>query len=171
MNGLKTIFDERSKFIIIGLTGRTGSGCTTVAKLLLKKLFDEFKAPRAKTCQYKNDEERKYKVVYDYLSENWKEFHHIKMSDVVSTFILELPFNDFEELYTSTLNKFLGENPPKLGKEFKQYYEDFSGKINSAKAYIESHQDDLYNESDFKLFFNEIPKFSTKLKEILNKKS
>ena len=28
------LFDERRDFIIIGLTGRTGAGCSTVAKIL-----------------------------------------------------------------------------------------------------------------------------------------
>lgn len=66
MSGLNTIFDERSKFIILGLTGRTGSGCTTVADFLQND-FCTFNPPRAKSCQYEDDEERKYKLVYDYL--------------------------------------------------------------------------------------------------------
>jgi deoxycytidylate deaminase len=168
MNGLDTIFSERSKFIIIGLTGRTGSGCTTVAELL-KQSFGEFNAPRAKTCQYKNDEERKYKVVYDYLSQNWKVFHHIKMSDIVSTFILELSFNDFDELYKSTLSRDIGKNSSSLDVKLKKYYEDFSNKRLSAKAKAISNLGDLYNEEDFKFYFDEIPEFSKKLKRLLNK--
>lgn len=172
MNGLDTIFNERSKFIIIGLTGRTGSGCTTVANLL-KQPFGEFNAPRAKTCQYENDEERKYKVVYDYLSNNWKEFYHIKMSDIVSTFILELSFEDFDKLYRSTLIKSIEENSPSLDKKLKAHYENFSQKRLSArdkaKAKAEASREDLYNEEDYKFYFNELPEFSKKLKRFLNK--
>ena len=29
---IKSLYSQRDKFILIGLTGRTGSGCTTVAK-------------------------------------------------------------------------------------------------------------------------------------------
>ena len=36
---VEKIFGERKDFIIIGLTGRTGCGCTTVANLLSEK-FD-----------------------------------------------------------------------------------------------------------------------------------
>ena len=38
---IDTIYNEREKFIIIGLTGRTGSGCTTVSKILKKEKFTD----------------------------------------------------------------------------------------------------------------------------------
>jgi len=31
---INKIYNERKDFIVIGLTGRTGSGCTTVANIL-----------------------------------------------------------------------------------------------------------------------------------------
>lgn len=31
---ISELFMENSKFVLIGLTGRTGSGCTTAAKIL-----------------------------------------------------------------------------------------------------------------------------------------
>jgi dCMP deaminase len=49
-NGINKIYDERKDFIIIGLTGRTGSGCSTVAKILET---DEFKKlGKRQTCRY-----------------------------------------------------------------------------------------------------------------------
>ena len=41
---VEKIFGERKDFIIIGLTGRTGCGCTTVANLLSEK-FDQLQPP------------------------------------------------------------------------------------------------------------------------------
>jgi putative protein kinase ArgK-like GTPase of G3E family len=32
--GINKVYDNREKYIIIGLTGRTGSGCSTSAKIL-----------------------------------------------------------------------------------------------------------------------------------------
>lgn len=32
--GIHEIYDTREKYIIVGLTGRTGSGCTTTAEIL-----------------------------------------------------------------------------------------------------------------------------------------
>ena len=34
---IKSLYSQRDKFILIGLTGRTGSGCTTVANILSKE--------------------------------------------------------------------------------------------------------------------------------------
>ena len=39
-SAVERIFAERKDFIIIGLTGRTGCGCSTVAKLLCKEFID-----------------------------------------------------------------------------------------------------------------------------------
>lgn len=38
---IKSLYSQRDKFILIGLTGRTGSGCTTVAKILSKNDMKE----------------------------------------------------------------------------------------------------------------------------------
>lgn len=69
-SGLDTIYKERRRFIVLGLTGRTGSGCTTLANLLTHDTFGEFNPQRPKSSLFINDEERKYKVVYDYLKYN-----------------------------------------------------------------------------------------------------
>ena len=45
---IRNIYDEREKFIIIGLTGRTGSGCTTVSKLLENNQFDKLNLHKPK---------------------------------------------------------------------------------------------------------------------------
>lgn len=37
---IRKIYDERRKFIVIGLTGRTGSGCTTTASILTSESPD-----------------------------------------------------------------------------------------------------------------------------------
>ena len=47
MTGKKTIYDilaQREEFLVIGLTGRMGSGCTSVAKLL-ESPFDNLHFP------------------------------------------------------------------------------------------------------------------------------
>ena len=44
-----SIYKLRQTFLLIGLTGRTGSGCSTIAKLL-KGDFEELYAPSP--CDY-----------------------------------------------------------------------------------------------------------------------
>ena len=61
---IKSLYNQREKFILIGLTGRTGAGCSTVSEILARKDIDELDLRSYKTCDYNNAEERKYSVVY-----------------------------------------------------------------------------------------------------------
>ena len=169
MTGLETIYKERQKFIILGLTGRTGSGCTTLSKLLTKSNFYDFNAPRPKSSLFDNDEERKYKIVYDYLKEQWVQFYHIRMSDVVSTFLLDLSFDEFEGIYKSVLDGDIAKNPPALDKKLRESYEDYHNMRSAAKKYAEQNQNELYDESIYDFYFKKLPEFSTGIKKLLNK--
>lgn len=57
---IDTIYNEREQFIVIGLTGRTGSGCTTVSKILQSENFSDLKLREPKTTNFSNNNERKY---------------------------------------------------------------------------------------------------------------
>lgn len=70
---MRKVFEEKEKFVLIGLTGRTGSGCTTIAKFLDNK-FSELNLPISKDHSFNNNSERKYNVVYSYMSKNWNRF-------------------------------------------------------------------------------------------------
>ena len=37
---ISQIYQKKEKLVIIGLTGRTGAGCSTVANILKKKIFE-----------------------------------------------------------------------------------------------------------------------------------
>ncbi|MGF1716410.1 deoxycytidylate deaminase [Photobacterium chitinilyticum] len=169
MTGLETIYKERAKFIILGLTGRTGSGCTTLSKLLKQESFSMLSPPKPHRALFSNDEERKYRIVYNYLSKHWCKFYHIRMSDVVSTFLLDLPFNDFDKLYKSTLDVELGKNSEALDKKLKECYTDYHTKRAKAKGYAEQHEENLYSQDIYQFYFNELPAFTDKLKRILHR--
>ena len=78
------IFDLRGKFAIIGLTGRTGSGCSTVANILCTEEFSKLalQLPDRNGEQLTNDE-RKYQIYYDYLKENWIPAIKIKVTLII----------------------------------------------------------------------------------------
>lgn len=97
--GLNSLFKRRSKFILIGLTGRTGSGCSQTAKLLSMN-FDELKLPENKLIGA-SAEDRKHRIVKDYAERNWKPFFTITVSNVILSFLL-----DCEE---SALRQFFGQ--------------------------------------------------------------
>lgn len=98
---IKNIYDEREQFIVIGLTGRTGSGCSTVSGILETAKFEDLCLHEPQTYNFSTNEERKYQIIYNYAKEHWKEFTSISMTDMIFTFILEKSFEEFNNIYTS----------------------------------------------------------------------
>ncbi|CAN5506630.1 anti-phage dCTP deaminase [soil metagenome] len=86
-DGLKKVFARRGDFVVIGLTGRTGSGCTTSATLLSKE-FSNLRLPTVKTDNA-SAEERKYRIVHDFVERNWRPFFSLSMSNVLLSFLLD----------------------------------------------------------------------------------
>lgn len=91
---IRSLYSQREKFILIGLTGRTGSGCTTVSEILAKQDISELDLRSYKTCDYNSADERKYSVVYRYMKEGkkWKEFTVMEASSIIFSFVLEGTF-------------------------------------------------------------------------------
>lgn len=90
-DAVKCLYRQRDKFILIGLTGRTGAGCTTVAKILSTDNINELDLKDSKTCDFKHSDERKYSIVYRFMAEDerWKKFTVIEASSIIFSFILE----------------------------------------------------------------------------------
>lgn len=88
---ISKVFLERNKFAVIGLTGRTGSGCTTAATILES---GNQNTPELKEITYKGKaffedlNERRYSVIKKYYDTNKKAFFSIKVSDLISAYIL-----------------------------------------------------------------------------------
>lgn len=93
---VRNLYSQRDMFILIGLTGRTGSGCTTVADILSKESMDQLDLRSYKTCDYNDADERKYSIIYRYMKEGkkWKKFTVIEASSVIFSFILEGTYKD-----------------------------------------------------------------------------
>ncbi len=97
---INLLLEERQKFILIGLTGKTGSGCSTTATLLNSKMFEDFNPPEVIHSNFTNNEERKYEIVHHYLKSNWHPFNVIKVSNIISTFLLDYTYIDFVQELT-----------------------------------------------------------------------
>lgn len=107
---IDTIYNEREQFIIIGLTGRTGSGCSTVSKILEAENFADLKLPEPKSTDFDNNEERKYQIIYNYASKHWHPFYRISMTDMIFSFILQYDYNSFIESLQTMLGDELGND-------------------------------------------------------------
>lgn len=97
-DGLNRLFHRRSKFVLIGLTGRTGSGCTTAANLLSKEFID-LKLPEPNRINA-SSEDRKYRITKDYVARNWKPFFAISISNVILSFLLDCTETDLRAFFT-----------------------------------------------------------------------
>lgn len=64
---LNSLYELRSRFIIIGLTGRLGSGCSTVATLLTNEKFEDCNFPIPANSASTTNEDRKCRIVYNFL--------------------------------------------------------------------------------------------------------
>lgn len=81
---VRKIFNLRGKFAIIGLTGRTGSGCSTVAEILSKSNFNDLSLPIPnRNGNNLTNEDRKYQICYNYLEQNWESPTTIKVTYII----------------------------------------------------------------------------------------
>ena len=158
------VFNERRKFIILGLTGRTGSGCTTIANILGQS-FDDFCPPLPHSpSNFSIDQNRKYHTCFNYLKANWHSFYHIKLSSLITSFILEktiIEFLSFVKNKTENTN-FI------FSKEFSDTYKKLNLKRKKIQKKTEkSNGDAYYDEEIYNFYFSEIENFSEKIKKSL----
>ncbi len=108
---LNELYKHRTDFTIIGLTGRTGSGCTRIADLLSND-FENLKTEGLQTFEQidKIDDiifKRKYQITYNYFdkTDNWTKFNLIKYRDVL-IFLLLNKCGDKLNLYSKLIDKY-----------------------------------------------------------------
>lgn len=81
ISALNQIYRKNDGFIFLGLTGRTGSGCSTVAKLLSSD-FSEFN--KSIYMELKGNEFRKNKILFMSLEKNWCPFIIIQVRSIIT---------------------------------------------------------------------------------------
>jgi deoxycytidylate deaminase len=118
-NALEEIYSQRENFIIIGLTGRTGSGCSKAAEILTKNIED-LKTVEPYLSNIPSNEDRKKYIIDQYAKKHWKPFFNIQARDIIASFILECTPEE--------MDKFLKSNGVSIGikgieKEYKKFFE------------------------------------------------
>jgi len=168
-DGLNVLFDERRKFVIIGITGRTGSGCTTASKIL----SSDFNTLSLSKDIYKTKdlaEQLRYKIIYEYIKLNWAEFEIVRIKDILTTFVLEEPFDNFVNFCALTLGlereKLQADLPLFIGNSFTSMHED---RMKVKSMLSENKQTALANESVYNFYFRDLPIFTDSLKEFFER--
>lgn len=93
--GIGRLYTLRNQFIVIGLTGRTGSGCTTAAKVLSRNI-EELNL-RSPANPIENNDERKHAIIYDWVANHWKKFNRISISDIIISKIVSTQPENLEK--------------------------------------------------------------------------
>ena len=152
---LETVFSESSDFIIIGLTGRTGSGCSTSASILS---MNKLPLPDIGNSHYTGNEARKYRIVKKYIDNKWQPFDWLQVRSVITRYLLELNFSEFVQL----ASQILSENPKDIRKyliDFKPDYDKAHRKIKQFISLEENSIDEINvkKESAYNIYFKLLP--------------
>ena len=181
---LDHLYSLRRNFTIIGLTGRTGSGCTTIARLLSKKYNYIEKQGLRDFEEYQEDDNiflRKYNIVKYFMSTegNWSPYTVISYKNVLLFYI----YNKYggkkkklKELLDNYYKDSSINNEPQVNSilnEITKIYEEYKTLINSIYQInnIENVKDKDELEKLEKIFFGkEFKSFSKKIFEVLQSK-
>ena len=84
------LYSEKENLIILGLTGRTGAGCSTVASILKKEFCDlEYEYNDERETSLK--EKKEFEIIKSYIEtdKRWEPFEVIEGSCVILSYIFE----------------------------------------------------------------------------------
>lgn len=165
MDLVKQVYELRQKFMIIGLTGRTGSGCSTVADLLNGD-FQTLAPPiPVESHEGTTNDERKYRIEYNFLKSIWEdrkfEFQIIKASDIIFYYALMEGYEKFVKIISLLLENETGlkkENTKRnfeaeaqsVFSDFKTAFEKNTEEVNKINAWLENKKYDNLNEEKSK---------------------
>lgn len=94
--GINKVFEHRKNFLVIGLTGRTGSGCSTTAKILNSK-HSELRLPTVQNPPG-NHEDRKLRIVRLWAEKHWQPFSTISVTALILSLAIREGVSKFGDL-------------------------------------------------------------------------
>lgn len=105
-SALQKIHSKNEDFIVLGLTGRTGSGCSTVAEILSKPI-SKIQHNLCNDDNPKDNSERKEKILAKYFNKNWQPFLHLRVSSILTMMMLEIEDSNELQSFLNKNKKFL----------------------------------------------------------------
>ncbi len=149
---IKQIYKHRKDFILIGLTGKIGAGCSTTAKFMTQDILSH-NLPSLCISSSSSDIDRKKYIIQKFYLANWKPFVKITASDVITSFLLE---NDFD-----TVQNFL------KSANFKEFNSDFKKDYNRLYKEYKNIPFKKKNEETYEYITNKLSNASLEIKKAL----
>lgn len=164
---LRSIYEENKKFIIIGLTGRTGSGCSTSARILSSS---ELETPADGYSGITDNELRKHRIVRKFIQKKWHPFECLQIRTIITRYILLLNYPEFCKFVANTLDRDLPDTLEKLSL-IKNKYDNLNIEISAHLASPEGTNEEanLKKEFAYNLYFKTLPIFADELRDELKK--
>lgn len=155
------VYSEANNFLIIGLTGRTGSGCSTAASKLGGTSF-EFPADGYEGLT--ENELKKHKIIHKYLKGNeWTSFYKIEVRSLITYHLLLLEREPF-------VSYLIGVSGAGIKQESAAAIYDDSNKVREEILRLHSFNgkvDPSELESWIELYFSTLPRVAESLRESL----
>jgi deoxycytidylate deaminase/dephospho-CoA kinase len=164
-SALNRLYKETSSFMVIGLTGRTGSGCSTAAKILSS---EHPELPEVSRIYSSENDKRKYRIIRKYISENWTPFVAIQIRAVITKLILGLPFDRLCEFIAEALKKDKEHVCNRL-EGYRNNYVTAHERITQYDLIPDSTDDEkrLKMKMAWTIYFHELPSFCDQFKNAL----
>ncbi|NIK52005.1 MULTISPECIES: deoxycytidylate deaminase [Xanthomonas] len=131
--GIERVYLERSDFMVLALTGRTGSGCSTVAELLCR----DFSSVPSYLDALEPIEKRKGGIAASFLSKAWLPFRRITISSIILSCLASCDDNAIDALLKAS------KVPAERALLFMSLLKELRGtdKFSEYISYIESRSD------------------------------
>jgi len=100
-NAVDAVYSERNNLLVLALTGRTGSGCTTTAKILSGS-FDNISISKEGLSPV---EHRKQEICSAFAKSQWLPFKIVSVSTLIFSYLLHEDEMRLREFLTSHLKK------------------------------------------------------------------
>lgn len=117
---VEEVYAQQRNYIVIGLTGRYGSGCTTTRKILEGGLYDPNDYLGNGNTQNITNSDRDHEIILNFMRHNRVKFDVIRVRDILTMFILEEP-NSFYCLLKKCSEK---DDTVTLKNEFFRYFKE-----------------------------------------------
>lgn len=158
---IHSIYEEAKSFLIIALTGRTGSGCSTAAKKLGGLSF-EFPVEGYEGLT--ENELKKHKIIHKYLSgDEWAPFYKLEARSIITYHLMLLGRDSFVSYLVSVVGAGISHDVATGMYDDMEWVREELLRLHSfnGRVYLSEI------ESWMKLYFSDLPLVTEKMKDDL----
>lgn len=161
-SAINELYSEGDDFIVLGLTGRTGSGCSTVASILTSDK-NNIKHSLYSGNTPSNNEERKQRIILKHFSNKWEKFTLLQVRSLITLLMAQSKIPENIDAIKK-LHKINDNNYNELLKNLSEIKDKYN-KVIEATSLTSATNDDHINLIDF--YSNELPMRCKEIKQLL----